>query len=324
MVERAGRILVLGPDGGRKTVLDIRGSVSSGGERGLLSLAFAPQYAQSGLAYIYYTDNRGDSRIVEYRRDAADPDRFDPATRRELLHVRQPYSNHNGGLVLFDPAGMMMIGLGDGGSSGDPGNRAQDLNDLLGKLLRIDPSRPEGGRPYGIPQDNPFAGRAGARPEVWAYGLRNPWRYAFDAGTGDLFVADVGQNRYEEINYVPPEAQPAANYGWRRYEGAEIFKNQKIDESRLVTPILTYRLTRGTCSVIGGNVYRGSVVELRGFYLYADYCGSNVQGFKVSGRSAVDRRTFRELDVSSIVAFGQDAQNEMYIASLNGPVYKIG
>lgn len=323
VVERGGRIQVVAPEGGRKTFLDIRKQVLSGGERGLLSLAFPPDYAESGLAYVYYTDTEGDSRIVEFKADAADPNRLDPTSRRELLFVDQPFANHNGGLLLFDPSGMMMIGLGDGGGSGDPGNRAQDLGDLLGKLLRIDPKQPQDGRPYGIPKDNPYLARAGARPEVWAYGLRNPWRYAFDSDTKDLFVADVGQNRYEEVNYVPPASQPGANYGWRKYEGRQIFKNQRIDESRLVTPILTYPLNRGTCSVVGGNVYRGSVAALRGFYLYADYCGSHVNGFKVAAGSAVDRRSFQELRASSIAAFGEDASRQMYVVSLDGPVFRI-
>lgn len=322
VVERGGTIRVVRPDGAIKTFLDIRSAVSSGGERGLLSIAFAPDYASSGLAWVYYTDTNGDSRIVEYRVDPADPDRLDPASRRELLQVQQPFANHNGGLLLFDPSGMLIIGLGDGGSGGDPQNRAQDLGDLLGKLLRINP-RTGGGRPYGIPADNPFVGRSGARGEIWAYGLRNPWRYAFDLDTKDLWVADVGQDRYEEINFVPPDRQAGANYGWRKYEGRAIFKDQKIDESRLVRPIVTYPLGRGTCSVIGGNVYRGPVESLRGFYLYGDYCSGHVSGFKVAGGKAVDRRQFDELNTPSIAAFGEDSNRNMYVVSLEGPVFRI-
>ncbi|HYO00298.1 MAG TPA: PQQ-dependent sugar dehydrogenase, partial [Actinomycetota bacterium] len=325
VVEQDGRV-VEATGGGAKTpaFIDIRNQVGCCGERGLFSIAFAPDYAQSGRAYLSYTNRQGDSRIDEYQVDPGNPDRLDPATRREILAVDQPFSNHNGDLIAFDPTGMLMIGFGDGGSGGDPGNRAQNLNTLLGKLLRIDPARPSGNRPYGIPEDNPFVGRSGARPEIWAYGLRNPWRWSFDPDTRDFYVADVGQNSVEEISFVPPAGQSGANYGWRKYEGNEEFEeDDRIDESRLVRPILTYPNSSGNCSVTGGGVYRGRVTQLRGFYLFADYCAGVVRGFKVQGGRAVETRTFAELNTSNLSSFGVDSQGDMYLTSLGGDVYRI-
>ncbi|HEX2259658.1 MAG TPA: PQQ-dependent sugar dehydrogenase [Actinomycetota bacterium] len=323
IVERDGRIVVIA-DGRAKSApyLDISNQVSTGSERGLFSIAFAPDYSRSGLAYVSYTDTSGDSRIVEYKVDPSNPDRLDPGSRREILFVEQPYSNHNGGLIAFDPSGMLIIGFGDGGSRGDPGNRAQNLGVLLGKFLRIDPRKPSGGLPYGIPPDNPFVSRSGARPEIWAYGLRNPWRWSFDAA-GDLFVADVGQDRIEEINFVPRGAQAGANYGWPRYEGAELYKNQRIDESRLVTPVLTYPLSGSRCSVVGGGVYRGEVESLRGVYIYGDYCEGVVKGFRVQNGRAVNAQTFEDLEVSNLSSFGEDSDGQMYATSLGGAVYRI-
>ncbi len=325
VVEQQGRVVEM-VDGRAKTpaFIDIRDEVGCCGERGLFSVAFAPDYAQSGLTYLSYTDRAGDSRIEEYRVDGSNPDRLDPGTRRLILGQDQPFPNHNGGLIRFDPTGMLMIGFGDGGSSGDPANRAQNLNTLLGKMLRIDPSKPSDGRPYGIPQDNPFAGRSGARPEIWAYGLRNPWRWSFDPDTKDFYVADVGQNRVEEVNFVPPAAQPGANYGWRKYEGDEEFRPaDRIDQSRLVRPVFTYPTAGGNCSVTGGGVYRGRVSRLKGYYLFADYCGGVVRGFKISNGRAVEGRTFDDLETSSLSSFGEDSEGEMYVTSLDGGVYRI-
>lgn len=324
VVEQDGRI-VEAVDGRAKTpaFLDIRGEVGCCGERGLFSIAFAPDYAGSGLAYVSYTDNSGDSRIEEYRVHPADPGRLDPATRRLILRVEQPFANHNGGLILFDPTGMLLVGLGDGGGAGDPGDRAQNLGTLLGKILRIDPRRPSEGRPYGIPSDNPFVGRAGARPEIWAYGLRNPWRFSFDPETSDLFVADVGQNRIEEVNFVPRGSQSGANYGWPRYEGNEDFKDVEIEESQLVRPVFTYPLSGGNCSVTGGGVYRGRAAQLRGYYLFGDYCGGVVQGFKIAGGRASGHQIFGQLETSGLSSFGEDSAGEMYVTSLRGDVLRI-
>lgn len=305
-----------------KTFIDIRGDVGFGGERGLFSIAFSPNYGRSGLAYLSYTDKSGDSRIVEYK-VSGDPGRLDPGTRREILLVKQPFANHNGGLILFDPKGMLMIGLGDGGSGGDPQNRAQNLGDLLGKLLRIDPSKPSGGRPYGIPSDNPFVGRDKVRPEIWAYGLRNPWRFSFDPRNKDLYVADVGQNRFEEINWVPPDRQAGANYGWRAFEGVSRFTDDRIDESRLITPVLTYPTgPGGTCAVTGGGIYRGEVNTLRDLYLYADYCEGVVKAFRIKDSQAADQQTLN-LRADSISSFGTDSKEQMYVISKDGDVFRI-
>lgn len=323
VVEREGRIKIL-VEGKPLPApfLDIAGKVLSGGERGLFSIAFSPDYSSSGLAYVSYTDRAGDSRVDEYR-VSSDPNRLDPEKRRQILFVKQPFANHNGGLILFDPSGMLVVGLGDGGSGGDPGNRAQNLSELLGKLVRIDPRRPSSSNAYGIPSDNPFIGRSGARPEIWAYGLRNPWRFSFDPATRDLYVADVGQNRVEEIDYVPPAAQAGANFGWRKYEGDRLFTDDRIDESKLVRPIHTFALGGPSCAVTGGSVYRGEVKSLRGFYIYADFCEGKIKGFRVRAGAAVEHTTFDLPVVSDLASFGEDSAGELYVASLRGSVFRV-
>ena len=324
VVELPGRVRVV-RDGQLKKepFLDITDLVSLGGEQGLLSVAFAPDYATSGRFYVDYTDTRGDVRIVEYRVSAADPDRADEGTRRELLKIDKPAANHNGGLVLFDPSGMLLIGIGDGGGGGDPDNDAQNLGSLLGKVLRIDP-RPSGSAPYGIPPDNPFVGRAGARGEVWQYGLRNPWRFSFDPENGDFYLGDVGQNRVEEVNAVPPARQPGANYGWRVYEGRSRFKSgeEPTDPGRLVMPVHTYNHDSGGCAVTAGVVYRGSVAALRGQFLFGDYCTGDVWAFPAgtADRPKVTKLPFNGGHVSS---FGVDAAGEAYVMSQDGEVWRI-
>jgi glucose/arabinose dehydrogenase len=322
VVEQAGRVKVLRAGRAPATFLDIASLVGSGGERGLLSMAFAPDYATSGLFYVDYTDSSGDSRIAEYRVSGSSPDRADPASRRELLKVGQPYPNHNGGLLMFDPGGRLVIGFGDGGSGGDPQDRAQNLGDLLGKVLRIDP-RPSGGRPYGIPPDNPFVARSGARPEIWAYGLRNPWRFSFDPANGDLYLADVGQGSVEEVNVVPAARQSGANYGWSKFEGNDRFKAGALTAGGpVVTPVHTYGHDGGRCSVTGGVVYRGSVAALRGRYLFADYCSGDVWSF---GAGAKVRPSVSTLPFTggSPVSFGVDGHGEAYLASAGGEVWRI-
>ncbi len=321
VVEKTGRVKVIRPgEGGVATFLDLSGQVSTGGEQGLLSIAFAPDYGDSRRVYVSYTDTAGDSRIVEYR-VSSDPDRLDPASRRELLKVGQPFSNHNGGLVINDASGMLIVGLGDGGSGGDPANRAQDLSDLLGKLLRIDP-RPSGDRPYGIPPDNPFLDRSGARPEIWAYGLRNPWRFAFDEANQDLYVGDVGQNRFEELNWVPRDRQAGANYGWRAYEGDSRFTHETIDESRLVRPALTYPLKGGNCAIVGGEVYREGAASLRGAYLFGDSCKGELMAVRVVDGKLAEQRSLG-LHVDKLSSFGRDGVGRTYATSLSGPVFRI-
>lgn len=323
VVEKAGRIQVIS-NGKTKTFLDLRGRVSNGGERGLFSIAFAPDYAQSGLAYVDYTDTGGDTRIDEFR-VSADPDRADPSTRRTIISIRQPYANHNGGQVTFDPRGMLIIGMGDGGSGDDPENRAQNMGSLLGKLLRIDPRNPSRSLQYGIPPDNPFqpidcAGSrcpARPRPEIWASGVRNPWRFTFDE-QDRLWLADVGQDSREEIDLVEPKDQSGANYGWRVFEGDHRNTSESIDESKLIKPLFTYDHTGGRCSITGGGLYRGEVTALRGLYLFADLCDVKIKTLTEAGVSGETG-----LSAPTIVSFGEGANGQMYVVSLEGPVYRI-
>ncbi|MCA1824167.1 MAG: PQQ-dependent sugar dehydrogenase [Frankia sp.] len=324
VVEQAGRVRVV--KGGATLgapFLDISADTRAGGERGLLSIAFAPDYPSTGLFYVDYTDRSGDTHVVEFRVDAANPDRADVGTRRELLFVRQPYANHNGGLLLFDPSGALLIGLGDGGSGGDPDFRAQNLGDLLGKILRVDP-KPAAGRPYGIPRDNPFVARRGARPEVWAYGLRNPWRFSFDAADR-LWIGDVGQNRVEEIDVVAPDRQSGANYGWSVYEGDEGFSNRPLTRAGpLITPVVTYRNgSDGRCSVTAGGVYAGSAATLRNSFVYGDYCSADIWSVRLRGDGRVTTPTRLPISVPSLSSFGTDSNGEMYVTSLAGGVWRI-
>jgi glucose/arabinose dehydrogenase len=322
VVEQPGRVRIV-RDGRTLPApfLDISGDVASGGERGMFSIAFPPDYARSRLAYVNFTDTSGAVRVAEFR---ASGDRADPASRRDLITIPKPFSNHNGGRVAFDGAGMLLLSIGDGGGGGDPENRAQDLGDLLGKILRIDPRRPSEGRPYGIPADNPYvSGPAGARPEVWAYGLRNPWRYSFDTN-GDLYVGDVGQGEAEEVSVVPPGRQAGANYGWRVYEGRDRYASgTPAGPGPLVVPVHTYDHSGDRCSITGGVVYRGSVTALRGRYLFGDFCSGEIWSFAAgtADRPQVTRLPF---DAPSVASFGVDAKGEGYVVSQDGEVWLIG
>lgn len=318
IVERAGRVIVVEDGKVREQLfLDISDRVQGGGEQGLLSIAFSPTYARDGLLYAFYTNRSEDQTIVELRRGSGE--RVDPDTERELLTIKDPYSNHNGGLLLFDRTGMLLIGLGDGGSGGDPDNRAQDLGDLWGKILRINP-RPSGGRPYGVPADNPFVGRDGARAEIWAWGLRNPWRFAF-TDDGTFYVADVGQNSLEEVSVVPADRASGANYGWSAFEGTESFKPERLVGKEHVKPAITYGRDDG-CSITGGAVYTGSVAELRGHYLYGDHCSGKMWAARVDG-AGLGRPQLLPFEAPSVSSFGVDAAGEMYVVLLDGPVYRI-
>jgi glucose/arabinose dehydrogenase len=331
VVEKTGRVQVV-RDGRRlpRPFLDLSSQVSTGSEQGLLSLAFAPDYRKSGLLYVDYTDTAGDTRVVEYRRSASDPLLADPRSAREVLSVDQPYSNHNGGLLIFGPgeaprsrqaAGLLYIGLGDGGSEGDPHRNGQDLSVLLGKILRIDP-RPSGGRPYSIPNSNPFVGRSGARPEIYAYGLRNPWRFSFDPATGALAIADVGQNEIEEVNLVARNQGEGANFGWSAYEGLDRF-NDDQQATNALPPALVYGHDAG-CSITGGYVARDPrLPSLYGRYLYGDYCAGQLRSFTATpARRATDDRALG-LEVPSLSSFGSDNAGHLYATSLQGPVYRL-
>jgi glucose/arabinose dehydrogenase len=317
VVEQGGRIRVL-VDGHvrRRPFLDISGKVRAGGEQGLLSMAFAPDYASSGRFYVDYTDNGGDSRIVEYRRASAT--RANPRSARRLIFQRQPQANHNGGLLLFGPDGMLYVGFGDGGGGGDqhgPRGNAQDLGTLLGKILRIDPRR-SGGRRYTIPPGNPFAGRAGARPEIWAYGLRNPWRFIFGPG-GRLVIADVGQDAVEEIDVI---RGAGVNLGWRVFEGNARYAPGESAPGA-VAPDITRRHAHGWCAITGGVVVR-SANALRGRYLFGDYCKGDIESARIVGSGFRDVRATR-LHVDALASFGRDARGRSYAVSNNGPVYRI-
>jgi glucose/arabinose dehydrogenase len=302
-------------------VLDLSDQVSRGGEQGLLGLAFSPS---GDFAYVDYTDRRGDTNVVEY----AWPDgRADLATRRRVMFVDQPFPNHNGGNLVFGPDGYLYIGMGDGGSDytrgdpqGDPDRNGQNLGVLLGKMLRIDP-RPSRGDPYGIPPDNPFVGQKGARPEIWAYGLRNPWRYSFDLATGDLWIGDVGAGAREEIDLQPAGSAGGENYGWNALEGTVAWRNPPADA---VAPIYEYDHRSGACSVTGGYVYRGSVVAgLTGWYVFGDYCTGVIHVLQPD--PAGGRRVYVSTGavIQQLSSFGQDQEGELYAMSLAGEVFKL-
>jgi glucose/arabinose dehydrogenase len=323
VVEQGGRIWVV--RGGRKLAqpfLDLSSKTEAGGEQGLLSMAFAPDYATSGRFYVDYTDNAGDSHVVEYRR--ASEDRADAGSARQVLFQRQPEPNHNGGLVLFGPDKLLYVGFGDGGGGGDQhGSRgnAQNLGNLLGKILRIDP-RASGGRPYSVPSSNPFVNRRGARGEIYAYGLRNPWRFSFDRATGALEIGDVGQDQWEEVDFVSPARAKGANFGWRPFEGRSRYYP---DESApgAIAPVLVRSHDDGWCSVTGGVVVRDrALAGLYGRYVFGDYCRPQLLSARLRSGSARDVRS-AGLRVPSLTSFGEDAQGRVYATSGNGPVYRL-
>ncbi len=316
VAEKTGRIVAIrGGAVDPAPVLDLTERVSLGGEQGLLGLAFSPS---GRYLYVNYTDRNGDTHVTEYAMREA---RADPATRRDILFVDQPYANHNGGNLAFGPDGFLYIGLGDGGSGGDPQGNGQSLITLLGKMLRIDP-RPAGARAYGIPPDNPFLDRPGARPEIWAYGLRNPWRYSFDRETGDLWIGDVGQSAWEEIDVQPSRSTGGENYGWNRMEGDHPYGDADPPE-RAVRPVFEYSHDDGGCTVAGGYVYRGeSIPDLLGAYLFADYCLGSLEALRLRDGRVVDHRVLGPV-VPNLSSFGQDARGELYAMSLDGPLYRL-
>jgi glucose/arabinose dehydrogenase len=319
VVERQGRIRILRA-GHVHTFLDIRGLVtSSNDEQGLLSIAFAPDYAKSKAFYVYYTDRDGQQRVVAYR--ALTRDRADPASARLVLKMADSEANHNGGLLKFGPDGHLYVGTGDGGGGGDQhgahGN-AQDLGSLLGKLLRIDP-RPGGG--YTVPKSNPFTGRAGARGEVYAYGLRNPWRYSFDRRTDDLTIGDVGQDAFEEIDFVRRGHGRGANFGWRVFEGRSRYTPGESAPGAL-SPVIVTRHADGNCSITGGVVVRDRAVPAYGRYLFGDYCKGEIMSARLSPGHASGLHA-TGLEVGSLSSFGEDARGRVYVVSLDGPVYRL-
>jgi glucose/arabinose dehydrogenase len=304
--------------------LDIRNKVSRGGEQGLLGLAFHPDYAGNRVFVINYTDTDGNTRVSALK-TSNNPDIADAASEEVFLFVEQPFANHNGGHVTFGPFGYLFIGLGDGGSAGDPGNRAQDLATPLGKILRY---QVDDNGHVTIPSGNPFVGNPGLVWGIWSAGLRNPWRFSFDRLTSDLYIGDVGQNRFEEINVVAGTAGfgRAANFGWRIMEGNECYSpSSDCNTATLVRPLLVYGHSEG-CSVTGGHVYRGDdVPSIRGVYFYSDYCSGWIRSFRYENGVAVDRKEWPELDPGdNVTSFGEDARGELYVATSGGRILRFG
>jgi glucose/arabinose dehydrogenase len=315
--------------------LDVTAQSVSGGEQGLLGLAFDPDFEANGLLYVHYSapDDTGDPQIDHFTTisrftvDGADPNQVDPTSEAVLLRYPQPYWNHNGGGIVFGPDDFLYVGLGDGGSVGDPANRAQNVNQLLGKILRIDPqgddfpSNPN--RNYSIPPGNPFVGSPG-EDEIWALGLRNPWRFSFDRSTGDLFIGDVGQYDWEEIDLEPAASPGGANYGWRCYEGNHPYNTTGCGApGEYVFPILEYSHGQG-CSVTGGYRYRGvAFPNLQGTYLYADYCTGTIWGATTDGSTWSSAPLLASL--LNVSTFGEDEAGELYLAAhgIPGAVYRI-
>ncbi|MHB8810973.1 MAG: PQQ-dependent sugar dehydrogenase [Desulfobulbaceae bacterium] len=321
--------------------LDIAGLVVAGGERGLLGLAFHPDYRNNGLFYVNYTrGGDGATVVARYSRSAANPDVADPLSAAILLTVPQPFANHNGGALRFGPDGYLYIALGDGGSANDPQNNGQDLTSLLGKIVRIDVNGTSGQRPYAIPPDNPFVGSSqpGVRPEIWAYGLRNPWRFSFDRMTGDLFIGDVGQSAREEIDFVRAGTRGGMNFGWRVMEGTRCTNlpgDPPCNPSGFTPPIIEYDHEQG-CSVTGGFLYRGTAVpELQpanppatgqlfnGVYVYGDYCSGTIWRISATAAGGVSNSVLLSSGLR-ITTFGEDENGEIYVADAGaGKIYKF-
>ncbi len=294
-------------------VLDLRDQVSQGNEQGLLGITFS---RDGKLLYIDYTDTGGDTHVQEFVMDGNVADR---STRRDVLVVDQPFSNHNGGEVIFGPDNLLYIGLGDGGAAGDPQGNAQNLSQLLGKILRIDP-RAKGNAPYTVPSSNPFVDDENARPEIWMYGLRNPWRFSFDRETGDQWIGDVGQGRWEEIDFAGPGVK-GTNWGWDRREGAHEYEGSAPPNA--ADPIAETSHDDGNCAIVGGYVYRGSAIPtLRGIYLYSDNCNGALMGIVQRDGKLVEQAPLG-VDAGNPSSFGEDANGELYVLSLGGAVLRI-
>jgi glucose/arabinose dehydrogenase len=314
IAERSGRVVRVAEGAvAGEPVLDIAAQTTVDAERGLLGLAFSPD---GDALYVSFTNTAGDSQLDEYRMLG---DVADLTTRRNLLLVPQPYSNHNGGNLITGPDGLLYLGLGDGGSADDPLGSGQDRSTLLGALLRLDPTA-SGDAPYRVPDDNPFVGDAGARGEVWIYGLRNPWRFSFDRDTDDLWIADVGQNEIEEINRLPFDDAGGANLGWNVFEGTRRFSDGSAPAA--VPPVFEYPHD-GRCSVTGGYVYRGQrIPALRGAYVYGDFCDGVVRALVHDDGAVVAERVF-DARVPGLVSFGEDNDGELYALSLEGTVFRV-
>ena len=311
IIEKIGRIRIF-QDGQllEQPFLDITDRVGSGGnEQGFLGFAFHPQYAQNGRFFVNYTNNNGDTEIARFQ-VSSDPNSADPNSEVKLIGVDQPFPNHNGGVLAFGPDGYLYAGLGDGGAAGDPFGNGQSLDTLLGKILRIDVDSAE---PYAIPSDNPFGN------EIWAYGLRNPWRLSFDKSTDDLYIGDVGQGDWEEIDYLSAGSAGGTNFGWDFREGAHDFEGG--GPGGMIDPVAEYSHQEGDCSVTGGYAYRGSMPEWNGIYLYGDYCTGLIWGL-IRSNDGWQKQLLFDMDVT-ITSFGQDEAGEIYLLSDNGVIYRL-
>lgn len=317
ILEQVGRIRVVENGQLLETpFLDLRRQVgTAGNEQGLLGLAFHPNFKDNPYLYVNYTDNNGDTVIARFR---AGGDAADPNSEKIILQVDQPFANHNGGGMTFGPDGFLYIGLGDGGSQGDPNGNGQNTDALLAKILRLDVDQ---GDPYAIPNDNPFV-NGGGRPEVWAYGLRNPWRFSFDKANGDLYIADVGQDLWEEVDYAPAGQGGGSNFGWKYYEGSHPYAGQPPAGVNITMPVAEYSHAEGGCSITGGYVYRGAMTEWNGIYLYGDFCSGKVWGL-INSNGGWQSQVLFETG-ANITTFGQDPSGEVYLADRGGTIYRLG
>jgi glucose/arabinose dehydrogenase len=319
VAERAGTVRPVTGGTVGDPILDITSEVVTGGEQGLLDIEFS---ADGNTLYVSYSiAPKGDSRVIAYTMDG---DAVDTASRVELLAVEQPFANHNGGDIEIGPDGYLYFGLGDGGAAGDPFGNGQNTSVLLGKILRIDPTTPSGGKNYSIPPDNPFADGQGGAPEIWAYGVRNPWRYTFDPETGDLWIGDVGQNAWEEIDLLSAAdgGGKGVNLGWDQMEATHPYEGG-TNPANAVAPVYEYSHSDG-CSITGGVVYRGTAIPgLGGAFLFTDYCHGTIRAVRASGGQTTEERTFAETTGTDLVSFGVDNDGEVYVVSIDGPVYRL-
>ena len=318
VVEQDGLIVMLTNGQAGATALDMTDLTNADGERGLLGLAITKD---GSLAYVNYTNNDGNTRIDEYTVNADGT--FDTSTRREVLGFDQPYPNHNGGDIDFGPDGMLYIGTGDGGSGGDPDRRALNMSEWLGKILRIDP-HPSGGAGYTVPPDNPFVGVDGARPEIWSFGLRNPWRFSFDRSTGDLWIADVGQGQWEEVDvgWAADGGGRGLNFGWSAMEGNHRFNDDQSTDG-VTAPIHEYEHVGNDCSISGSALYRGAAIPaLVGYYVFADYCSGQIRALQIADRAEVKQVALGT--VPAVTAISEGPDGELFVASQNGSIYAVG
>jgi glucose/arabinose dehydrogenase len=328
IVERPGRIRIVANGTLLATpFLDISSKTSTTGERGLLSMAFHPQYAQNGSFFIYYTDLNGDIAVDRMKVSARNANLADPATAGRVITIpHREFSNHNGGQLAFGPDGYLYIGTGDGGGGGDPQRNGQNLASLLGKMLRLDVGIIVPGQTYGIPSGNPYAGQAGRRGEIWASGLRNPWRFSFDSSDGMLYIADVGQEQREEVNAVAA-TQGGQNYGWNIMEGTACYNAASCNQAGLTLPVFEYLHGANDvngCSITGGYVYRGAAIpELAGTYFYSDFCKGYLKSFVYRNGTVSGAQEWAVDNPGNVLSFGQDGQGELYVLASSGQVYRI-